>query len=149
MTNSKTITDFKINVKLKLALLWTSLMFLYIYADFFHLMIPGKIESLMNQRSSIGEITPMTLLIFSLILLVPAAMIFLSIFLRPIINKWLNIVVAIIWSSMSFIIIVWDAGDIGGWYTFYFLYQVVEVIILGMIVWSAWKWPIKNEVLEK
>lgn len=141
MTKSKALLDYKVNVKIKLAALWTSLMSFYIYADFFHLMVPGKIEALSNQRSSIGEIDPMTLLIFSLILLVPAAMIFLSVFLIPKINRWLNIIVAIIWSSMSWIIIVWDGGDIGGWYTFYFLYQIVEVIILGMIVWCAWKWP--------
>lgn len=37
------LEDIKINVKLKLATLWASLMFLYIYIDNFHFYMPNKI----------------------------------------------------------------------------------------------------------
>lgn len=35
------LEDVKVNVKLKLAALWASFMFLYIYVDYFHLYMPG------------------------------------------------------------------------------------------------------------
>ena len=37
----KALEDIKLNVKLKLAALWASFMFLYIYVDYFHLYMPG------------------------------------------------------------------------------------------------------------
>ena len=49
--DSKRLVDYKVNVKLKLASLWTVLMFLYIYADYFELMTPGTIEKMMNLES--------------------------------------------------------------------------------------------------
>ena len=135
------LTEYQINVKLKLAALWASLMFLYIYADYFELKTPGKIQSTIDLETPVGPVTPMLLVIFSIILIIPALMICLSVLLKPGLNKWLNIVVATLWSVMSFLIIIGDISGIGGWYTFYLLYQVVEIAVLSMIVWHAWKWP--------
>ncbi len=139
------LEDLKVHTKIKLALLWTSLMFLYIYCDYFDMMTPGNIESKINLSTPVGPVTPRLLVIFSLILIVPSLMICLSVLLKPRLNKWLNIIVAIIWSSMSFIILVWDlTGGSLPWSAFYDLYQVVEIIILALIVWHAWKWPKSN-----
>ncbi len=38
------LEDLKINVKIKLAALWASVMFCYIYADYFGLYEPGKLQ---------------------------------------------------------------------------------------------------------
>ncbi len=135
------LENSRVNTKTKLCALWTSLMFLYIYADYFELKVPGKIEETMNLQTPVGEVTPSLLVIFSIILIIPALMIALSIFLKPLINKWLNIIIALLWSSMSILIIASDISDFGGWYTFYVLYQFVELLVLGTIVWTAWKWP--------
>ncbi len=134
--------DNKINVKIKLSALWTSLMFLYIYCDYFAMKMPGAVEDMISLKTPVGTVTPQLLVIFSLILIVPSLMICLSVLLKPTINRWLNIIVAILWSSMSFIIIVWDIID-GSlpWSAFYDLYQIVEIIALCSIVWQAWKWP--------
>ena len=140
-SNSTALIDFKINVKLKLAALWTSLMFLYIYADYFELKTPGKIQETMDLITPVGPVTPKLLVIFSLILIVPALMIFLSVFLKPAINRWVNIIVAILWSLMSILIIASGISGIGGWYTFYLLYQFVEVFVFILIIWQAWSWP--------
>ncbi len=139
--NAKALIDFKIDIKLRLAALWTTLMFLYIYADYFELMVPGKIENVMNLRTPVGETTPTLLVVFSIILIIPALMPFLSVFLKATINKWTNIIIGFLWSTMSIILVIVNIGDIGGWYTFYTLYKVIEVFIFTMIVWSAWKWP--------
>ncbi|MEW7277562.1 DUF6326 family protein [Aquimarina sp. 2201CG1-2-11] len=146
MTNtspkSKGLIDSKIDVKVKLASLWASLMFLYIYCDFFDMMSPGNIESKINLTTPVGPVTPQLLVIFSLILIVPTLMICLSTLLKPRVNKWLNIIVAIVWSSMSFIILVWDIIDQSlPWSAFYDLFQLIEIVVFCIIVRTAWKWP--------
>ncbi|ELR73684.1 hypothetical protein C900_02088 [Fulvivirga imtechensis AK7] len=135
------LTDYKINVKLKLAALWTSLMFLYIYCDYFELKTPGKIESLINLHTPVGEATPKLLVIFSLIMIVPTLMICLSALLRPKLNKWLNIAVATALSCISLLILTGNLTNFDPWYLFYGLYQVVELVVLGIIIYSAWRWP--------
>lgn len=138
-------TDQKVNIKTKLAVHWTTLMFLYIYADYFELKTPGKIEGIMNLQTPVGETTPGLLVIFSLILIIPSLMILMSVLLKPKINKWLNIIVALVWCSMSVLIVIRTIGGIGGWYSFYILYQTVEIIVFVSIIWHAFNWP-KDEV---
>ena len=44
---TRELQDIKVPVKLKLAALWASFMFLYIYVDYFALYMPGKIEGIL------------------------------------------------------------------------------------------------------
>ena len=136
---SKSLVDSKIDTKIKLAALWTSLLFLYVYADFFDQQTPSSIESFGDLTTPIGPLTPNLLLIFSLILIVPSLMICLSIFMKPKVNKWVNIVIAIIWSFMSIVLLVDTIGS--DWYRFYALYQAIEIVVLASIIYTAWKWP--------
>jgi hypothetical protein len=39
------LDDIKIHVKLKLSALWASVMFCYIYGDYFELYKPGKLQN--------------------------------------------------------------------------------------------------------
>jgi hypothetical protein len=43
----RALEDIKVNVKLKLAALWASLMFLYIYVDYFGLYKPDYINNIL------------------------------------------------------------------------------------------------------
>jgi hypothetical protein len=74
----KSLENYNINVKLKLALLWASLMFLYIYADYFELMTPGKLEKMMQLKTPMGPTSPDLLIIFAILLIIPALMIIFS-----------------------------------------------------------------------
>lgn len=147
---SNQLIDYQVSVKLKLASLWTSLMFLYIYADYFELKTPGKIQNTIDLKTPVGTVTPELLVIFSLLLIVPSIMIFLSVLLKPRINKWLNIVVATLYSTISMLIIAGEIKNFGGWHTFYVLYQFVEIFVMGIIIWQAWKWPVvENDRINK
>ncbi|MEJ2583547.1 MAG: DUF6326 family protein [Robiginitalea sp.] len=117
-TGTESLRNYEINIKLKLASLWTALMFLYIYADYFRLML---------------------LMLFSVILIIPALMIFLSVFLKPPINKWLNILTAFLYAGISILIIFSGIGD--EWQAFFVLFNIVELLVLVMILSQAWKWP--------
>ena len=69
---SSQLIDYKINVKLKVALLWTSLMFLYVYADYFDMKSPGVIEKMIKLETPLGPLTPNLLVGFSIILIIPS-----------------------------------------------------------------------------
>lgn len=138
-TSSKSLANYNVNIKIKLAALWTALMFLYIYADFFQLMTPKKLEKMIDLQTPMGPTSPEILVIFSVILIIPSLMIFLSVFLKTQINKWLNICIAALYASMSILIIVSTLGS--EWHTFYILFNLIEVFVFAMIIYQAWNWP--------
>ena len=138
-TSTKSLTNYNVNIKIKLAALWTALMFLYIYADFFQLMTPKKLEKMIDLQTPMGPTSPEILVIFSVILIIPSLMIFLSVFLKTQINKWLNICIAALYASMSILIIVSTLGS--EWHTFYILFNLIEVFVFAMIIYQAWNWP--------
>ncbi|HEY5689377.1 MAG TPA: DUF6326 family protein [Yeosuana sp.] len=138
-TSSKSLTNYNVNIKIKLVALWTSLMFLYIYADFFQLMTPNKLEKMIDLQTPMGPTSPEILVIFSVILIIPSLMIFLSVFLKTQINKWLNICIAALYASMSILIIVSTLGN--EWHTFYILFNLIEVFVFAMIIYQACYWP--------
>lgn len=136
------LIDFSINIKIKLAALWTSLMFLYIYADYFELKTPDTLENMVALKTPIGPTTPVLLVIFSVILIVPTSMIFLSVFLKPLLNKWLNIVVGILYALISLLIIIKSIDS--EWQMFFVLYNIIEIVVLCLIVKLAIEWPQKE-----
>jgi hypothetical protein len=82
--------------------------------------------------------SPTKLFIAAVVLAVPAVMVFLSILLKPIVSKWLNIVVGIVFTGMM-VLIAFTYSEV--WYTFYLFYAILESLITATIVWYAWKWP--------
>ncbi len=56
-TQQNALEEIKVSVKLKLAALWASLMFLIIYLDYFHLYMPSKIEDIQTGRVFEFDIT--------------------------------------------------------------------------------------------
>jgi hypothetical protein len=135
----KSLANYRINIKIKLAFLWTALMFLYIYADYFRLMTPEKLEKMMQLQTPVGPTSPGILVVFSVILIIPTLMIFLSIFLKPQVNKWMNIVIALIYAGISILIIVSGIED--EWQTFFVIFNFVEILVFAIIILQALKWP--------
>jgi hypothetical protein len=126
--------DNKIDVKIKLAGLWTSVMFCYIYADYFGLYIPGRMQKMLaGYMGPLGKTTQGVLLGTSSMMAIPAVMIFLSLALKAKLNRWLNIIFGALY-TLIILITMWD-------WTFYILYGVIEVVLTGLVVWYAWTWP--------
>lgn len=126
----------KVNIKIKLAALWTSATFCYLYGDYFELYTPNKVNSLISGNNIMDS--PTTLLIASIILAIPSIMVCLSIFLKPKINRILNIIFGTIFTIMMVFIGIMSTNE---WYLFYVFLAFLESIITGLIVWYAWKWP--------
>jgi hypothetical protein len=132
---TKVLEDVKVNVKLKLAALWASVMFLYIYVDYFHLFMPGSVEDLMAGKVWEFEISQAFLLGGLALVTIPALMIFLSVALPAKVNRWTNITVSLVYIPFTLFNLVGEA-----WLHMIFG-AVVEVVLLSLVIWYAWKWP--------
>ena len=130
-----TLEDFKINVRLKLAALWTSVMFCYIYGDYFELYVPKKVEGLLTGQNILDS--PMKLFAATLVLTTSALMIFLSLMLKPKLTKWLNIGVGTFCTIITLLV---GISSISVWMTFYVFLALLESVITAMIIWQAWNW---------
>ena len=134
-TAQNALEDIKVSLKLKLATLWASFMFLYIYVDYFALYMPGKIEDILAGRVFVFDITQGFLLAALASVTIPALMIFLSVALPAIVNRWANIIIAAVFIPYTLFNLAGDA-----WMHMVFG-AVVEVILLCLILHYAWKWP--------
>lgn len=135
MKNNRTeLEDLRVPVKLKLSALWTSVMFCYIYADYFELFKPGKLERMIAGNGPFGQTTQGVLVVASLVLAIPSIMIFLSVALKATVNRRVNMIVG----SLYTVIIMFTASR--NW-AFMRMYGVIEIVLTGLVVWYAWKWP--------
>ena len=126
--------DVKINVKMKLSALWVALMLLYIYADILSLFRPGKIEKMMEGFMGPFPVTQGSLLVFSILMMIPAVMVFLSLALKPTVSRWANIILGVLYTLVNI------SNLIGETWVYYMLLGVVEIVLTSLIVWYAWKW---------
>ena len=134
-TTKNTLEDIKASLKLKLATLWASFMFLYIYVDYFALYMPGKIEDILKGRVFVFDITQGFHLAALASVTIPALMIFLSVALPAKVNRCANIIIAAVYIPYSLFNLAGEA-----WMHMVFG-AVVEVILLCLIIRYAWKWP--------
>jgi hypothetical protein len=134
-TPQTALEDIKVSVKLKLAALWMSFMFLYIYVDYFHLYMPGKIEDMLKGRVFVFEITQGFIFTALFLATIPILMIFLSVALPAKLNRMTNIIVAIVLMPYMLFNLSGEA-----WLHMYFA-AVVELFLLGLIIRYAWTWP--------
>ena len=126
----------KVNIKIKLAALWASVTFCYLYGDYFELYTPDKVNSLITGDNNLNS--PNILLLASIILAIPSVMVAASIFLKPKINRILNILFGTLFTLMMVFIGIISTNE---WYLFYIFLAFLESIITALIVWYAWKWP--------
>lgn len=121
-------------MKIKLSALWASVMFCYIYADYFGLYKPGKLQDILaGQFFGAGPTTQGVLLGASLMLAIPSLMIFLSVALPAKFDRWLNIVAGAVYTAIIL-------KTMWGW-MFYVFYGVIEISLTALVVWYAWRWP--------
>src|SRR5262245_61909828 len=128
-TNEKTI---QLDMKVKLSTLWIVVLFNMVFADIVGFMNPGALERIITGTVGL-EITQELLLVFSILLEIPIAMIFLSRVLKYDINRWTNI-------GASTITILFVIGG-GSAYLSYLFFATVEVACMLLIIWYAWNWP--------
>ena len=136
MERSKALAydDIKVHVRFKLFALWSSIMFFYIYGDYFQLYQPGQLQDILTGKTPLGAISQGVLLGMSAIMVIPSLMPFLSPVLPAGLDRWVNIVSGAIYTVIMIFAIR------GGWH-FYILYGLIEIVLTALVVWYACTWP--------
>ena len=126
--------DMKIGVKMKLSALWVAMMLLYIYADILSLFRPGQIEEMREGLMGPLPVTQASLLVASILMIIPAVMVFLSLTLKPKVNRWANITFGVLYTFVNI------SNLIGETWAYYIFFGIIEIVLTLLIVWYAWTW---------
>ena len=79
-------------------------------------------------------VTQASLLTASILMLIPAVMVFLSLALKPKVGRWTNIIVGLLYTAVN-------VGNlVGETWAFYLLFGIVEMALTLLIVGYAWTW---------
>ena len=129
------LEDVKVNIKIKLSILWATLMFIFIYVDIFRFFQPGELENILAGKVWIFEITQTWALSAMVMMTIPSLMVLLSLTLKAKVNRWINIIMGILHIAIAI------GNVIGETWAYYIFGGVVEVVLISLIVWYAWTWP--------
>lgn len=125
----KPLEDFKVPVKLKLSAIWASVMFCYIYNDYFSMYVPGTLKSMLD-----GPITQGALLGYMAMTVGACLMPALSLLLNPVLSRWFNIVLGLAYTAILILLMP-------GTWLFYQAMTAIEVVLQLLAAWYAWRWP--------
>ena len=138
MKTSNPLDNPPIPVQAKIAAAWTSFMFLYIYVDILNFYKPGVVDGILNGLVWRFDISSTLLTIFLVSVSIPALMVVLSMTLPARVNRATNLVVASLLIPYS---VFNAAGASWDWAAFYGVSIGIEVLLLAVILRSAWTWP--------
>ncbi len=129
------LEGLRIPTQVKLAGLWVSVMFMYVYVDIIGFFRPGLIENILVGKVWVFDITQTWMLSAVMLMTIPALMVFLSLALPAKANRYANISLGAIY------ILVAIGTAVGETQVYYIFGSAVEALLLSLIVWNAWKWP--------
>jgi len=129
------LEELKIPTQIKLAGLWATVMFMYIYVDIIGFYKPGLIAEIMTGKVWVFDIDQMWMLSMLMLMTIPILMVFLSLALPAKANRYTNVVLGAFHICLAFVTAM---GEIQASYLFG---SIVEAVLLCLIVWIAWKWP--------
>jgi len=125
----------RVNTRLRLSALWTTVMFFYVYADLFAFFDPKSLRQLMDGTLLPFPITQPMMLGMAAMMSIPTIMIFLSLALKAHQSRWSNIVVGMVYTLVAAYTLTMPSS------LSYIYFESLEILFTGYIVWSAWKWP--------
>lgn len=132
-----TTTDYRdswINPRVKIAALWASMLFVFVYVDLFSLYradVRADIEAGKIFAFSIGQGFLLGVVVY---IALPSLMVFLSLVLPVKVTRMANLVLAVLYA----LTIV--GGAVGEW-NYYILGSAIEAALLATIAYYAWTWP--------
>jgi hypothetical protein len=129
------LEESRISTPVKLAGLWGAVMFMYIYVDIIGFFKPGTITEILAGKAWIYDIDQTWLLLSLMLMTLPVIMVCASLILPSRMNRYANIGLGAFHIMIAF---GFASGEINAYYLFG---TIVEVIILAMIIRTAWKWP--------
>ncbi|MFI5732228.1 DUF6326 family protein [Kribbella sp. NPDC051587] len=131
-----TFDDQPVPVRAKLAAAWTSFMFLYAYVDILNFFTPGTIQDILNGKVFEFDLSQTFSTTALALMAVPILMIVLSTTLPARPNRLANLIVAALYVPVTAFNALSES-----WLFFYGLGIALELLLLALILRTAWTWP--------
>jgi len=130
------------DVKIKLSALWVFLAVGTLASPMvFALWMPGVIDQIIAGEVY-GEVLSEGLIAVAIFfLLVPMIMALLPLYLKDSTNRWVNIIVGIVFVFFGILGVIDSMMSIPS----LLLMEVPKLVVPVLIVWHAWKWPKKKD----
>ena len=129
------LEEYRAPAKVKLAALWASTMFCYIYGDYFGLYVAGTLADMNHGiMGPLGRATPAVLTSVSLMMAVPSLMVALSLLLPARICRWACIVLGLFYTAIM-------AVSLPSSEPFYKVLAAIEMVLTLAITLVAARWP--------
>jgi len=132
--------DTRINTKIKLSILWIALMFFYAYNDILSFFQPGIVNELTTGEIEGIQMSQTFLIGAAILMSIPIIMIMLSLSLQAKTNRRTNIGIGI-FHAVVLVGTVFAPGEI---WIYYAYNMIAEGLIIALIVWTAWTWPLQE-----
>jgi hypothetical protein len=126
------------SVKARISVLWGSATLLYIYGDVIGFYSPGGLQRMLDGKMGPWPVTPNLLLGVAIMMSAPAVMVALTVLLKPVASRWLNVVMGAAYTAIM-LFTMFGALKFDGY--FYVYLGVVEVALTSLVVWYALTWP--------
>ncbi|MGP7795628.1 DUF6326 family protein [Sphingomonas sp. CLY1604] len=129
------LEEYRAPTKVKLAALWASTMFCYIYGDYFGLYVAGTLADMNHGgMGPLGHATPGVLTGVSLMMAIPSLMVALSLLLPASICRWACILLGLFYTAIM-------AVSLPGSEPFYKVLAAIEMALTLAITVVAIRWP--------
>src|SRR5690242_17493082 len=94
--------EARVSTRLKLSMLWTTIMFFYVYADLIGFFDPKALRQIIDGNlGPFGPITQPMMLGIAIIMSIPTIMIFLSLALKVNQCRWFNIIAGVVYTLVA------------------------------------------------
>ncbi len=127
-------TNSGIDTRLKISALWIATLFIFGYVDLFSLYRPDVRADLEQGKIFAFDVSQAFLFFTTLYIIVPSAMIYLTLIMPRRANRIVNIVVATVY-------VLTIIGSAVGEWNYFVLGSAAEAILLAVVVYHAWTWP--------
>lgn len=133
--NEKALVDSRLDVKILLSGLWAVLMILYLYCDVLSFFRTGVLNSIMEGFMGPVQVSQLTLLLASVLMIIPACMVFLSLRVKANVNRWLNLTAGLLYTLVGI------GNMISETWIYYIIFVILEIVVTLSIVLLSVKWP--------
>ena len=126
--------DYWVNPRVKIAALWASMLFVFVYVDLFSLYRADIRADIAAGKMSAFTIGQGFLFGVTAYVVVPSLMVFLSLVLPVRVARMANLILAVLY------VVTIAGGAIGEW-NYYILGSIIEAALLAGFAYFAWTWP--------
>lgn len=123
-----------LSVRIKLAAVWTALMFLYVYADLLSFYRPGELAEISAGNMGPFGVSQGTLFIAAVIVTIPALMIVVSAAAPFPLVRQLSLGVGVLYVLVSV------SNLIGESWAYYLFFGVLEIGLAALVVAYSYRW---------